>query len=315
MSGTILITGGLGYVGGRIACHLLGLGHRLVLLGRRSSAGAPAWAKSARVISANLMDRNVDLAAHLAGVDTVIHLAALNEIDCDRDPLAALDVNGMASLRLLRAAEVAKVRRFIYFSTAHVYGAPLVGHLDETCLARPRHPYAISHRVTEDFVLAAHDSKAIQGLVLRLSNGTGVPADHGTERWTLLSNDLCRQAVRDRRMVLRSSGLQPRDFIGLGEVARAVAYLLDAPDWGDGLYNLGLGRSTLVWDMAQLIAQCCQTVLNFEPVIDRPQPAAGERAVHLEYAVGKLSGLGFSARDTLVDEINATLRLCAEALP
>lgn len=311
MTGTILMTGGLGYVGGRIARHLLSQGRKLVLLGRRSPAAAPVWAKDTPVVSVDMAAPDVDLAAYLAGVDTVIHLAALNEIDCGRDPLAALSINGVASLRLLLAAEAAKVRRFIYFSTAHVYGAPLLGRLEETCLARPQHPYAISHRVTEDFVLASHDRKAIQGLVLRLSNGTGAPADHGTDRWTLLGNDLCRQAVRDRRLILRSSGLQPRDFIGLGEVARAIAHVLDVADWRDGLFNLGSGRSVLVWDVARLVADRCQAVLGFTPEIVRPQPGPDEVAPILDYRVDKLAALGFTAADTLADEIDATLSLCA----
>lgn len=312
MSGRILVTGGLGYVGGRIARALLDDGHELVLAGRRPAAQAPAWAARANVASIDMAAADADWAPLLAGIDTVIHLAALNEIDCARDPVAALEVNGVATLRLLRAAEGAGVRRFIYFSTAHVYGAPLIGRLDETSLARPSHPYAITHRVAEDFVLAAHDRKAVQGLVLRLSNGTGAPADHGTDRWTLLGNDLCRQAVRDRALVLRSSGLQPRDFIGLGEVARAVEHFLALPDWGNGLFNLGLGRSALVWDMVQLIAARCQAVLGFTPTITRPEPAAGETAPTLDYCVDKLAATGFVPRDTLAEEIDATLRLCAE---
>ena len=312
MGGCILVTGGLGYVGGRVARALLGARHPLTLLGRRPPERVPAWAAAARVVRCDLADPAADLAAHLHDVDTIVHLAALNEIDSGRDPVAALEVNGVASLRLLRAAATAGVRRFVYFSTAHVYGAPLVGRLDEQSLARPRHPYAITHRVTEDFVLAAHDSGTLQGLVLRLSNGTGAPADHGTDRWTLLGNDLCRQAVRDRALVLRSSGLQPRDFIGLDEVARAVEHFLARDDWGDGLFNLGLGRSALVWDMVRLIAARCQAVLGFTPIITRPDPQPGEVAPVLDYRVDKLMAAGFVPRDTLADEVDATLRLCAE---
>lgn len=313
MNNPILITGGLGYVGGRIARALIERGESLVLMGRRDPALAPAWTRPARMVQADLADPDFDLSGVCAGIDTVLHLAALNEIDCARDPVAALDVNGIGSLRLLRASEQAGCRRFVYFSTAHVYGAPLAGRLDETTLARPQHPYAITHRVAEDFVLAAHDRKALQGLVLRLSNGIGAPADAGADRWTLLGNDLCRQAVRDRRMVLRSSGLQPRDFIGLSEVARAIGHFLDTPDWGDGLFNLGLGRSALVLDMVSLIAERCQEVLGFTPAIDKPAPMPGEVAPVLDYRVDKLAATGFTPRDVLTQEIDATLCFCAKA--
>ena len=117
-------------------------------------------------------------------MDAIVHLAAMNEMDCARDPAAALEVNTALTLRLLNAAVAAGVRRFVYLSTAHVYGAPLRGHIDERALPRPVHPYAITHRAAEDFVLAAFDAGRIEGVVLRLSNGVGAPAHAAVDRWT-----------------------------------------------------------------------------------------------------------------------------------
>lgn len=72
-------------------------------------------------------------------IDCVVHLAALNENDCLLDPVRAAGVNTVATLRLLEAAAEADVKRFIYISTAHVYGSPLDGFLDEYTLCRPVH--------------------------------------------------------------------------------------------------------------------------------------------------------------------------------
>jgi UDP-glucose 4-epimerase len=108
-------------------------------------------------------------------------------------------------------------------STTHVYG-PQVGRLEETTLPAPRHPYATSHRAAEDAVLAA--SGNFTAMVLRLSNGFGAPTHAQANCWTLLVNDLCRQAVTDCTLRLRSAGLQHRDFIPLADVTRIVDHML-----------------------------------------------------------------------------------------
>lgn len=313
MTQTIFITGGLGYVGGRVARHLAtSTDLELRLTSRKPPASAPAWLARGSVVAWDTAD---SAAALLEGVDTVVHFAALNEIDSARDPVKALEVNGEDTLRLLLAAQQAGVRRFIYFSTAHVYGAPLAGHIDERTLPRPVHPYAITHKVAEDFVLAAHDQRKIEGVVLRLSNGFGAPIDPEVNRWTLIANDLCRQAVTTGKLVLKSSGLQRRDFVTLADVARCVEHLIALPSdrLQDGLFNLG-GQCVLsMIELASIVAQRCEAVLGFRPPIERPAPAAGETAPTLLYAIDKLERSGFSPVGGVEDEIDATLQLCHNA--
>lgn len=313
MSGEILITGGLGYVGGRVARHLAQhTGLRLRLTSRRPPAANPGWLANGSVYA---WDSGADPAPLLDGVDTVVHFAALNEIDSARDPLLALQVNGNDTVRLLLAAQQAGVRRFIYFSTAHVYGAPLAGHIDERVLARPVHPYAISHRVAEDFVLAAHDQRKIEGVVLRLSNGFGAPIAPEVNRWTLIANDLCRQAASTGKLVLKSSGLQRRDFVTLEDVARCVEHVIALPgaQLQDGLFNLGGECVLSMFELAEVVARRCEQVLGFRAPVERPAPAPGETAPDLRYAIDKLKATGFAPTGSVEDEIDATLRLCQQA--
>jgi UDP-glucose 4-epimerase len=79
-------------------------------------------------------DREVRAACE--GMDTIIHLAALNEHESLADPMGALLVNGAGTLKLLEAAIAEGVRRVIYFSTAHVYGSPLIGRITEATVPR-----------------------------------------------------------------------------------------------------------------------------------------------------------------------------------
>jgi UDP-glucose 4-epimerase len=314
MTRDILITGGLGYVGGRVAQHLGAVpGLKLRLTSRTPPAASPAWLANGRVVAWHL--GSPDVAPLLEGVDTVVHFAALNEIDSARDPVQALQVNGTETVRLLLAAQQAGVRRFIYFSTAHVYGAPLVGNIDERTLPRPVHPYAISHKVAEDFVLAQHDQGKIEGVVFRLSNGFGAPINPDVNRWTLIANDLCRQAVTGRKLVLKSSGLQRRDFVTLDDVARCVERFIDLPkaQLQDGLFNLGGDCVLSMYEMATVIARRCEAILGYLPPIERPSPAPGEAAPDLHYDIRKLQRTGFALAGRVEDEIDATLQLCKQA--
>lgn len=310
MTQEILITGALGYVGGRIAMHLATQDYTLRLGTRHAQTPAPSWLRKGSLTRCDLFD-DAQLHAACRGVQCVVHLAAVNENVSMADPVLALNVNGIGTLRTLLAAVKAGVRRFIYLSTAHIYGAPLTGTITETTLPRPLHPYAISHRVAEDFVLAAHARGDIEGVVLRLSNGFGAPERAEVDRWTLLVNDLCRQAATTRRMLMRSAGDDMRDFVTLGDTARAVAHVvaLNPSDIGDGIFNVGSGRPMRVRAVCDLIAQRCAAVLGFRPEIIRPASHESAPPV-LDYRIDKLRATGFVPTADMQGEIDATLRLC-----
>ena len=312
MNDIVLITGGLGYVGGRVTKYLVdNTDYKLRITTRQIAAQVPDWLRNIESIQVDLMSEE-DLKSACAGVRHIIHLAALNEIESRTNPELALTINGLGSLNLLRTAEKAGVERFIYFSTAHIYGAPLQGNITEKNLPRPVHPYAITHRTAEDFVLAAHDRKTLTGIVLRLSNGFGVPTRPDVDRWTLLVNDLCRQAVTTRKLVLRSAGSQKRDFITLQDVSRAVSHFLtlSVDKCADGLFNLGGENSLRIIDMAMLISERCNKILGFKPEIIRPVPDRDDLKPELEYCIEKLKDTGFKLVKNVTEEIDATLLFC-----
>lgn len=315
MNDVVLITGGLGYLGGRIAQKLAGNSSYQLRLGTRQTIfQKPSWLNNANVVQMDLMKKD-DLNTVCKGIRYVIHLAAMNEIESAENPEKALLVNTLGTLKLLRAAERAGVKRFIYFSTAHVYGAPLVGRITEETLTQPVHPYAITHRAAEDFVLAANDRRKLTGIVVRLSNGFGSPINAQINRWTLVANDLCRQAVTTRKLVLKSSGLQRRDFITLADVSRAVIHFLNLSisQCDNGIFNLGGENPLRIIELAEIIAKRCKEVLGFMSQIVRPEPKANEVSEHLDYRIDKLKATGFSLESNLDKEIDATLKLCKQA--
>ncbi len=312
MNDIVLITGGLGYVGGRVTKYLLdNTDYKLRITTRQIAPQVPDWLKNSQIIQADLLSEH-DLKSACTGARYIIHLAALNEIESCANPELALTINGLGSLNLLREAEKSGVERFIYFSTAHIYGTPLQGVITEKTLPRPVHPYAITHRTAEDFVLAAHERKALIGIVLRLSNSFGAPIRPDVNRWTLLVNDLCRQAITSGKIVLHSSGLQKRDFITLTDVSRATSHFLTLPvdKCGDGLFNLGGENSLRIIDMVALISERCDKILGFKPEIIRPVPDPEEMNFEFGYSIEKLKTTGFKLAKDVTEEIDATLLFC-----
>lgn len=309
----ILITGGLGYVGGRIATHLASCAPNLSLrlMTRRTEERIPEWAQGLEVVRGEVL-QTPSLDAALDGVDTVIHLAAVNEIESQRDPDLALQVNGVGTQRLLEACRSRGVKRFIYFSTFHVYGPGAPRTITEETPTRPIHPYAITHRLAEDLVNWHRHSYGMETLVLRLSNGFGYPADPLVQRWTLVFNDLCLQAVRDGVISLRSGGSQHRDFVSLGDIARGVQHFLALPPakWGDGLFNFGGECSLSILEVAQRVASEYFNRYSKEVPIRTGEAAEPPAAGPLVYSIRRLKQTGFVPGGDMSREIQGTLDLC-----
>ena len=97
MKEEVLITGGLCYVGGRVARHLAESSSFDLRLGVRRHIPAPDWLKNGKLVALDLLDE-ATLTEACRGVKHVIHFAALNEIESGSDPEQALVVNGLGSL-------------------------------------------------------------------------------------------------------------------------------------------------------------------------------------------------------------------------
>lgn len=311
----ILITGGLGYLGSRVAQHLVRGGRWQVIVGTRRAPGVIDWLPDATIAQTDWQSDD-SLRDACRSVAAIIHLGGMNAAQSATDPVGALAFNAVGSARLVRAAVAAGVRRFIYVSTAHVYASPLRGVITEGSPPENLHPYATSHRAAEDSVRYAHERRMLEGIVVRLSNSFGAPANPAANCWMLLVNDLCRQAVESGKLVLNSSGLQRRDFIALTDVCRAAEHLLqaDAGSLNDGLFNLGGAWAPTVLEMAQRVARCAEPFCGGRPEISRPQPSPQEHAGSLEFRIDKLARTGFALQGDADAEITATLKFC-QALP
>ena len=302
----IIISGGLGYVGGRLSKYLAANGHTVTALSRQAnSLPGLVLPTGMTVVHPDVFVQQPD-SLNVFGV--FIHLAALNENDCVKYPEKAIEVNITHTWQWLDRAHKAGIKQFIYFSTAHVYGKPLQGYYDEESPTHPVHPYAITHKAAEDYVLSYRKEMGMNNLVLRLTNAFGGPAFPTADRWTLLVNDLCRSAIATGTMTLQTDGMQVRDFVCLQDVERAVNHLLLLNEHGNGIYNIGAGHATSIWDMALMVQNKAEAMLQKTIQLTRKQPVSTTVPFELDISIQKFLQTGFRLSGKASNEIESTLR-------
>lgn len=220
----ILITGGFGYVGGRLGKHLASSKHD-VYLGSRSPLLRPNWLSQGNVVQIDWSHEN-SIKAACKNIDVVIHAAGMNAVECAKNPLAALNVNGVFTERLVEAAKGQGVKKFIYLSTAHAYNSTLAGVITEDTALKNSHPYATSHVAGENAVISESGAE-MQSVIVRLANSFGYPSSTDVNCWTLVVNELCKQATFERRLVIRGPSNRSRNFITMTDACFGIECLIN----------------------------------------------------------------------------------------
>lgn len=288
------MTGAAGYLGSRLCAWLKASGDVDVrALVRREVP----WVAAEQVVADLCRD---DLRPALDGVDAVVHLAGANEAAADPD--AALASTVVAARRV---ADAAAGRRVVHVSTVHVYGAAMSdgATVDEQTLPAPRHPYAVA-RLASEHLLAGPNT-----VVLRLTNAVGAPLDPRIDRWTLVANDLCRQAAVDGALRLRTHGLQWRDFVHLDDACRIIAAAVDRLP--AGTYDLGRGEPMTVRALAVFVQDAFERLTGARPPLRAPRPP--ERApLPVTVSVARLAALGLRAELPIELAIDETARFCLD---
>ena len=305
----VLISGGLGYLGGRIAKYLLDSGFQVKIGSSRSHPDVPSDLLSCEIVICDLSDKR-SLENACKNVSSIIHLASLNAQECDHDPEAALLINGLGTLNLLNAAKKMGVTKFVYFSTAHVYGSPLQGIIDENSTPRPIHDYAITHRLAEDYVLQANSNKDITGSILRLTNSVGSPLNSKANCWMLVVNDLCKQTVLNQSMELHSDELVQRDFIPISTVCSTVVDVLTSDVLDGEIANISSSVVLTLRELTNLIADRSEVVLGFRPNINFKRLPKGKPLESLFILNSKLKSSGCIIDTDLSYEIDQLLLNC-----
>ncbi len=200
----------------------------------------------------------------LEGVDALVHAAGITEESAREKHAGTIAGEGLRALAARAKAQ--GVARFVYVSSAHVYG-PLEGRIDEASPPDPRGDYARLHLESERIATAA----GMACDILRPCNVYGMPKDLAHfARWALIPFGFPRAVVEERKIVLKTPGLQTRNFVAAAGVGRAVAARLAEPPVAERMRNVA-GRDTLsVRDFAARVAAVAAPILGFTPGIEAP---------------------------------------------
>jgi dihydroflavonol-4-reductase len=217
----ILVTGGTGFIGSRLALEARRQGHEITVAGQLNSDAervrATELAREAIVIEHGPL-QDADHARRIAqGCDSVIHLAAAqHEANVPESYFFDVNVNGTRTL--MEACERAGVRRFVYGSTIGVYGESSGESLDEASPPRPTNPYGRSKLEAERVVDAYGGS--LQRSIVRISETYG-PGD-----FRLLK---LFRAVNRGRFFMIGAGLNRRQPIHVSDLVRGLLLAASHP--------------------------------------------------------------------------------------
>ncbi len=250
----VLVTGGAGFIGSHVVDALVGAGHEVAVLdslvaGRRANVN-PA----ARLYELDI--RDPALAGVLAEVQPAVishHAAQVDVRKSTADPLYDAEVNILGSLNVLRCARAAGVRKVVYVSTGGaVYGEPDYLPVDEAHPIQPLCEYGASKHTVEHYLYMYAESYGLDYTVLRYPNVYGPRQDpHGEAGVVAI---FARKMLRDEACTINGDGNQERDFLFVGDCARANLLVLGNAG-SRGIYNLGTGLGTSINDLFAQLAE------------------------------------------------------------
>jgi UDP-glucose 4-epimerase len=265
---TILVTGGAGYIGSHMVHALVDAGERVVVLDNLSTGFDWAVPKQAALVVGDTGDQPAVaklIAEHR--VDAIIHFAASIVVpDSVADPLGYYRNNTANSRSLIECAVKGGVERFIFSSTAAVYGNPDQVPVGEDDPTRPMSPYGSSKLMTEVMLRDAGAAHGLAHVILRYFNVAGADPALRTGQSTKGATHLIKVAVetalglRPRMQVYGTDYPTPdgtcvRDYIHVCDLVRAHS---DALAWlrkggTSATLNCGYGRGFSVLDVIDTV--------------------------------------------------------------
>lgn len=300
----ILITGGSGYLGGRLAEHLCKMqSKKVVYTFKKNIYGFSEILPNCEARFLDITD-NETIDQALDGITEVIHLISLNAQDSAADPLMAREINTNGTDSLIQSCVKKSIKRFIYISTAHIYGSPLAGTINEESVPNATHPYSFTHLDAEKIILKKANNTETVPTILRLSNAVGTPLTPNTNCWMLVVNDIIKQLVTTNAMTFTSHSSIERDYVSISQITHTIDYILKAPKSSfEGIYNLGSGKSMTLESLSDLIKKRARLALGFDAPVYFPDDKMNI-IEPLYYSISKIEQAGVIIDRNLNNEID-----------
>jgi UDP-glucose 4-epimerase len=281
----VLVTGGAGYIGSVVATELLQAGYEVVIYDNLSRGHRQAVPQDAELVVGDLADRaSVDHLLRSRTIDAVMHFAALIEAgESMKAPETFFRNNTANAVTLLEAMLAAGVKRFVFSSTAALYGNPERTPIEEDDPLRPTNAYGESKLLVERMLAWFHQIHGLRYASLRYFNAAGAsrpdqgeahqPESHLIPRILGVALGRAQHVNIFGTDYPTSDGTCVRDYIHVSDLARAHLLALNAlekaPENSSPLiYNLGNGRG---FSVRQVVEVARQITGHPIPAIESPR--------------------------------------------
>ena len=300
--GSILVTGGAGYIGSHVVLQLRARGERVVVLDDLSR-GFRRAVLDAPLVVGSVGDREaVSALLRAHAVETVMHFAASTIVpESVRDPLKYYGNNTCSTRTLLECCLETGVRSFVFSSSAAVYGIPAEGFASETTATAPINPYGTSKLMSEWMLRDVAAASALRYVALRYFNvagsDTGGRIGQATLNATLLVKVACEAAAGKRPGVAvygsdypTPDGTGVRDYLHVEDLAAAhldaLTYLREGGR--STTLNVGYGHGYSVREVLAAVERAAGTKLSVREEPRRPgdPPSLIARAERIRRELG-----------------------------
>jgi UDP-glucose 4-epimerase len=267
--GSILVTGGAGYIGSHVVLQLIARGEQVLVLDHLSTGFAEAVSEAELVVGDVGDSALVTRLLRQHHCDTVMHFAARTIVpESVADPLRYYGNNTCATRNLLECCARADVRQIVFSSTAAVYGNPPDGRACEETPPAPINPYGRSKLMSEWMLRDLADAGGPRYVTLRYFNVAGSDPQgrigQSTRNATLLVKVACEAALGKRPQLsifgtdyATPDGTGVRDYIHVSDLARAhldaLAYLRDGGE--STTLNCGYGHGYSVREVLDAVGR------------------------------------------------------------
>jgi UDP-glucose 4-epimerase len=256
---SVMITGGLGFIGSNLARQLVALGADVLLV----DSLIPGYGGNVFNID-GIADRvrvNVaDVREHstmnylVRGLAVIFNLAGqVSHIDSMRDPYSDLEINCRSQLTILEACRYNNPAvKVVFAGTRQVYGRPASLPVDETHLVRPTDVNGINKAAGEYYHLVYNNVFGVRGCSLRLTNVYGPRQLIRHDRQGFIGW-FVRLAIEDRTIQIYGDGSQLRDFVHVDDAADAFLRAGACDACNGEVYNVGGDRAISHRDLATML--------------------------------------------------------------
>lgn len=268
----LLITGGAGFIGSNLARHALEAGHDVRIIDDLSTGYRDNLDDlEVEFIEASILDEEV-LKDAVAGVDSVVHLAALGSVPRSiRDPFRTHAVNATGTLSVLDAARSAGVGHAVVASSSSVYGLNPALPKSEREWVRAMSPYAVSKLATEQYALSFQQAYHMDTLAFRFFNVYG-PRQRAGHVYAAVIPVFVDALLRGEPLPVNGDGSNSRDFTYVGTVCKVLLEAVERRVSHPEPVNLAFGTNTTLLDLVEQIRE----TTGLKPKVVHRDPRPGD---------------------------------------